>query len=141
MSALPTISHPIISIEIPSTHETRTFRPYLVKEEKILLIASESKNLGEYMIAIMQVIQNCDIKGTLDATKLSMLDVEWVFIKLRASSVNNIVTQIFTDNEDNSKHKIDIDLNEVKIIYPEGHSNKIIINEHMGLIMNYPGIY
>ena len=89
--ALPKIETPVIEIEIPTFDKVVSFRPFLVKEEKILLIAKQSKNTKEMAKAIKQVVNNCCLDSSVNIDDFAMTDLEYVFIKLRAFSVNNIV--------------------------------------------------
>jgi hypothetical protein len=124
--ALPKIETPVIEIEIPTFDKVVSFRPFLVKEEKILLIAKQSKNTKEMAKAIKQVVNNCCLDSSVNIDDFAMTDLEYVFIKLRAFSVNNIVEFMITDDEDNKEYKIEVDL------------NKIEISKTAGLIMKYP---
>lgn len=142
--SLPKISYPTSIFKIPSTGQEVTVRPYLAKEEKILLMAKETENLLEIVNAIKQVINNCIITPNINVNKLATFDIEYLFLKLRAISVSNIMHLEFTDNEEppNDKgikkiYKFDVDLLKVEVNFPENVSNKIKISENMGLIMKY----
>ena len=129
--ALPKIETPVIEIEIPTFDKVVSFRPFLVKEEKILQIAKQSQNTKEMAKAIKQVVNNCCLDSTVNIDDFAMTDLEYVFIKLRAFSVNNIVEFMITDDEDNKEYKIEVKRKkEVK--------NKIEISKTAGLIMKYP---
>ena len=137
MSALPKIEFPIHNINVPSLKGSFKFRPFLVKEEKILLMAKESKNTIDILIAVRQIVNNCCIDKKLDINKFSIFDLEYVFLKLRAISVDNIAKVAYKDTEDNTIYQFDVDLNEVKLISPENADNNIKITENAGLIMKY----
>ena len=100
--ALPKISHPTFEIEIPSTKQKVRYRPFLVKEEKILLIAQQSNDLKDTMFAVKQVLQNCSL-DPVDVEELTTFDIEYYFVKLRSKSVNNIVTLRYRDLEDDKE--------------------------------------
>ena len=138
MSELPKIDFPIHTIMIPSSKTSFKFRPFLVKEEKLLLMAKESENQSDILIAIKQIINNCAIDKKFDIDKLSLSDLEYTFIKLRAVSVDNIVKVAYKDTEDNKIYSFEIDLNEIEVIFPENANNNIKITENSGLIMRYP---
>jgi hypothetical protein len=138
MSELPKIDLPIHSINIPSLKKSFKFRPFLVKEEKLLLMAKESENSSDILIAIKQVINNCILDNKLDIKKLSLFDLEYIFIKLRAISVDNIVKVAYKDTEDNKIYEFNVDLNDVQFILPEKFDNNIKITENAGIIMRYP---
>ena len=134
--ALPVIDSPIFSIELPSTKNTLRFRPFTVKEEKLLLLASESEDAKTVSDTIKQVLNNCFI-DEVDINTLAIFDVEYVFIKLRAKSVNNIVELQFNDDHDKNV-KTEIDLEEVIVEFDPEHTNQINLSEKVILTMKYP---
>ena len=134
--ALPVIDSPIFSIELPSTKNTLRFRPFTVKEEKLLLLASESEDAKTVSDTIKQVLNNCFV-DEVDINTLAIFDVEYVFIKLRAKSVNNIVELQFKDDHDKNV-KTEIDLEEVIIEFDPEHTNQINLSEKVILTMKYP---
>jgi hypothetical protein len=109
-----------------------------VKEEKLLLMAKESQNQSDILVAIKQIINNCILDTKIDINRLALYDIEYVFLKLRAVSVDNIVKVAYKDTEDNKIYEFEIDLNEIQIISPENASNNIKITENAGIIMRYP---
>jgi len=135
---LPKIEHPLIQIEVPSLKKKYTFRPFLVKEEKLLLMAKESENEYDIFIALKQVVTNCSLDPSLNIDKLAIFDLEYLFIKLRAFSVDNKINVGYRDNEDNKNYNFKVNLDEIKIIYPEKIDNNIKLTENAGLIMKYP---
>jgi hypothetical protein len=139
MSKLPKIKHPIHKINIPSLNKEYDFRPFLVKEEKLLLIAKESKSSVDILTAIKQTVNNCLLTDTLDINELALFDLEYIFLKLRAFSVDNIVKISYRDNEDKKVYNFEVDLNEVEIHYPNKKAKNIIeISDNMGLVLKYP---
>lgn len=135
---LPKIDHPIFKIKVPSLKKEHSFRPFLVKEEKLLLMAKESQNSSDIFSAIKQVVINCSLDKNLNIDKLAVFDLEYIFIKIRAFSVDNMVKVAYRDSEDGKVYDFEVDLNNVEIKYPEKQINKIQINENSGLIMKYP---
>ena len=135
---LPKIEYPIYKIKVPSLKKDHSFRPFLVKEEKLLLIAKESGNESDIFVAIKQVVTNCSLDKNLDINKLAIFDLEYIFLKIRAYSIDNIVKINYRDEEDNLLYNFEVDLNEVKVIFPEKVKNTIKISEKAGLIMKYP---
>lgn len=135
--ALPKIKSPVFEIVIPSINEPVDFRPFLVKEEKILLMA-QTGNDRDVVKAIKQIINNCCLNDDINVNNLSVVDLEYIFIKLRARSVNNIVTVNYTDTEDSKDYKFDINLDEVEVTKPKEVSNKIQVTDEVGIIMSYP---
>lgn len=136
--ALPKISTPILSFVIPSTQEIKKFRPFLVKEEKILLLAQQGED-NDSLTALKQVITNC-CHDTIDVDKLTTFDIEYLFLKLRSKSVNNVVKLRYRDKEDDKIYDFEVNLDEVEIKIDPEHSNKIQINEELGMIMKYPDV-
>ena len=134
---LPKIDQPIFDMTIPSTGKKITFRPFLVKEEKILLIAQQSGNDTEIIRAIKQILNNC-IQEDLDIDSLAIFDLEYMFLKLRSKSVNNVVKLSYRDNEDDEIYNFELDLDTIEIQMPENVSSKIEITENVGMTMKYP---
>lgn len=137
---LPKIDVPLFELDMPSTGKKLTCRPFLVKEEKILLMAQQSDDDKERIIAIKQILTNCIQDKNFDADKLTTFDIDYMFVKLRARSVDNMVTLVYRDYEDNKEYKFDVDLTEVKIEKPDTHNNKISITDDIGIIMRYPTV-
>jgi hypothetical protein len=135
---LPKISHPIFDFTIPSTKKKETFRPFLVKEEKILLMAKTTDEQQEQFRAIKQVVNNCAIDPNFDVDKLTLFDLEYVFLQIRAVSVNGMVTVSYRDNEDQKVYDFDIDITKVEVKFPEKTLNKIKVNKSIGILMKYP---
>lgn len=135
---LPKIDHPIFKIKIPSTQKDHSFRPLLVKEEKILLMAKESGNSSDIFTAIKQVVTNCSLDKNLDINKLAIFDLEYIFLKIRAFSVDNIVKIGYRDPEDEEIYNFEVDLNEIKVVFPEKKIETVKINDTVGLILKYP---
>lgn len=138
MSNLPKIDYPVYKINIPSLKKEVQFRPFLVKEEKILLMARESDNSTDVLSAIKQIINNCCLDPKFDINKLSIFDLEYIFLKLRAISVDNVVKVSYKDNEDNKVYDFEINLDEIKVKFPEKMDNNIKITGKSGIVMKYP---
>jgi hypothetical protein len=135
--SLPKLDYPMYSIKIPSLKKEYSFRPFLVKEEKLLLMAKESQVPAESLAAIKQVVNNCLI-DKFDVNKMTVFDLEYVFLKLRAVSVENKIKVSYKDFEDDKLYDFEVDLNDVEITYPEKKDNVIRINKNSGLTMVYP---
>lgn len=136
--ALPKIGYPIFELILPSTKETIKYRPFLVKEEKILLTAQASGEPSDIINSVKQVINNCIITNGISVDDLSTFDLEFLFIKIRAKSVNNIITLTYRDLEDEKKYEVEVDLDEVTIKEDPTHTNKFDIGGGYGLVMRYP---
>lgn len=136
--SLPKIDTPIHNITIPSLKKNHRFRPFLVKEEKLLLMAKESNNPSDMLAAIKQVVNNCLLDNNLNIDKLAIFDLEYLFLKLRAYSVDNKVKLTYTDNEDQKSYTFELDLNNIEITFPDKLDNNIPITKNTGIIMKYP---
>lgn len=135
--ALPKIAHPIFTLKLPSTGETVKFRPYTVKEEKLLLVAFQENTTEAIIDAIKQLVQNC-VLSKLKVDEISTFDVEYLFVKIRAKSVSNVVELTVKDGD--ADIKLSLNLDEVEVFFPEGHNKKIAINDDVGLVMKYPAL-
>lgn len=136
--SLPKIDYPIYNIKIPSLKREFKFRPFLVKEEKLLLMAKENDNPVEILSAIKQIINNCSEDKNFEINKTALFDLEYLFLKLRAVSVDNTVAVSYKDMEDGKIYDFEVNLDEVEVIFPEKIDNKIKITDKSGIIMKYP---
>jgi len=134
--ALPKIDTPVFMIDLPSTKETIRYRPFTVREEKILLMASQSGEEKDITNAVEQILTNC-ILDDINIKNLATYEVEYLFLNLRSKSVNNIIELKIIDDEDENEYEITIDLDEVKIQESE-RTNVIEINDTISLIMKDP---
>jgi hypothetical protein len=136
--SLPKIDQPIYNINVPSLKKKYSFRPFLVKEEKLLLMAKESDKPSDILSAIKQVVNNCSLNNNLNVEKLPVFDLEYIFLKLRAVSVDNVVKIKYKDFEDNKEYDFEIDLNSVEVDFPEKNDPNIKITSKSGILMHYP---
>ena len=134
---LPKIEQPLFDMIIPSTGKKIVFRPFLVKEEKILLIAQQGGNDTDIIRAIKQILNNC-IQDDIDIDSLAIFDLEYMFLKLRSKSVNNVVRLSYRDTEDEQVYDFELDLDTIEIDMPENINSKIDITEDVGMTMKYP---
>lgn len=137
--ALPKLSHPTFELEIPSTKQKIRYRPFLVKEEKILLIAQQSNDPQDMIFAIKQVLQNCSI-DSVDVDTLTTFDIEYFFIKLRSKSINNVVTLRYRDLEDDQIYEFEVDLEKIEVDYNPEHENTVQISDNTLLVLKYPRV-
>lgn len=135
--SLPKISYPLFDVVIPSSSKSIKMRPFLVKEEKILLTAQSSGDPRDVVLAIKQVVNNCIIDD-VDVESLTTFDLEFLFVKLRARSINNVIEVTYNDPEDEQSYKLEIDLDKVEIQRDERHTPNIQINDDLGLVLRYP---
>lgn len=141
--SLPKISMPLFQENLPSDNRKIYYRPFTVKEEKILLMAQESDDFHDGILAIKQVLNNCitsqDDKD-FDISNLPMFDLEYMLLKLRTRSVDNMLELTIKDGETGKKIDVQVDINEMKLVRYPDHSNKIKINDEYTLMMKYPTI-
>ena len=138
--ALPKLNTPTYELEIPSTDEKIKYRPFLVKEEKILLMAMESGKNEDIVQAVKDIVLTCTF-DKLDVSNLPMFDVEYIFLNIRAKSVGEI-SKLKLLAPDDKKTYVDTEINltEVEVQVDDNHTNKIELTDDMGIIMTYPTI-
>lgn len=143
--ALPLNATPVYTLTIPSTKKEFKFRPFLVKDEKALLIAQQSEDPTVMLDTVKEVIKSC-AKTSVDVDKLPSFDIEYIFLQMRSRSVGEFVDLIFQcdtdhgeDNE-NARATVRIDISQVDVEFPEGHTNKIELFGNVGMVMKYPNI-
>jgi len=138
--ALPKLTTPTYELEVPSTDEKLKYRPFLVKEEKILLIALESGKNEDIINAVKEIVTECTF-GKVDLGSIPMFDVEYIFLQIRAKSVGEVSQLSLLCPDDKTTYaKIEVDLSEVMVQVDKGHNPKIELTDEMGLIMRYPTI-
>ena len=138
--ALPKMTTPVYELVVPSNDEKIKFRPFLVKEEKILLIAMESGNTEEVVEAVKSIVEECTF-NKLNLGSLPMFDVEYIFLNIRAKSVGEISEIRLLCPDDNETYaNAEVNLSEVAVQMEEGHTNKIELTDEMGIYMTYPTI-
>ena len=138
--ALPKLTTPTYELEIPSTDEKIKFRPFLVKEEKILMMAMESKSSADITQAVKDIVTECTFnKVTID--NMPMFDVEYIFLQIRSKSVGEVSKlKLLCPDDEKTYADVELDLNEVKVQVGDNHTNKIDLGNDMGMIMKYPTI-
>lgn len=135
--SLPKIASPVFTVELPSNKRKVKFRPFTVKEEKLLLMASQADDSEAVNDAIRQILNNCFV-GEVDIDDLAIFDVEYLFLQLRSKSVDNIVELKMKDDEDGKFYDIEVDLNDAVVEFDPEHTNKIKLNEDIMIVMKYP---
>lgn len=138
MSSLPKIDYPILNIKVPSLKKEFMFRPFLVKEEKLLFMAKESNNDSDIFTAIKQIVQNCCLDKKFDIDSIAIFDLEYIFLKLRAFSVDSIAKITIKDNEDSNVYEFDVEIDKIEVKFPKKIENIVKINENAGLVLKYP---
>jgi hypothetical protein len=146
---LPKIDVPIYEAKLTSTNQVVKFRPFLVKEQKLFLMASQSDEVVDVVDSIKQILNNCILTEGFDINSLPIFELEYLFLQLRARSVGELVNLKYScnnqvkDAEGNEKTcngvvKFDVNVLEISPSYPEGHDKKIEITENIGIVMKYP---
>ena len=136
--ALPQVVLPTYELEIPSNGKKIKYRPFVVKEEKLLLLAMESEDEGQIEAAVKQLLKGC-IQSRVKIDDLAIFDLEYIFLQIRAVSVGEIVDMNITCQDDGQTTvPYKLNLLEVEVQKPEGHSNKIMLSDEMGIVMKYP---
>jgi len=140
-TTLPSISAPIYRDSLPSTNQEFTYRPFLVREEKLLQLIKDDDNVQQIYDSLQQLIKNCT---GLDVNSLSVFDMEYIFLRLRQKSVGEIIElrmrHVDPDTECNHVEDVQMDLNKIEVIRDENHNKTIELDSdrNLKLEMNYP---
>ena len=138
---LPRISTPQYELELPSTGETIQYRPFLVKEEKLLVIALESEDTKQITTAIKNVIKNCIHTKGIKVESLPTFDIEYLFLNIRGKSVGEeIEVNIICPDDETTNVPVKIDLDSIKVQFSEEHSKQIKIDNSIMMEMKYPSL-
>jgi|TARA_Y100000034_G_scaffold65758_1_gene79393 hypothetical protein len=138
--ALPKIDVPTYELVVPSTDEKIKYRPFLIKEEKVLLMAMESGKNEDIIQAVKTIVNECTF-DKLELGKMPMFDVEYIFLQIRSKSVGEVSKlRVLCKDDGKTYANVEVDLNEVQVQVDDGHTNKIELSDEMGIIMNYPTI-
>jgi hypothetical protein len=138
--ALPSLNTPKHELTLPSTGEKVEYRPFLVKEEKLLLMAQEANDETATLKAVEQIVDACTF-GKLNVKTIPVFDLEYVFIQLRAKSVGETSSIKITCPDDmETKVEVTVNLEDITCVKQEGHDNKIQLTDEIGMIMDYPKI-
>jgi hypothetical protein len=139
--ALPKPPVPTYELELPSSGKTIKYRPFLVSEEKILLMAMESEDEKQITSAVKDIVKSCVITRGIKTEDLASFDIEYLFLNIRGKSVGEEVKMKLTCEDDNET-EVDytLDLSTVKVQKDPKHTNKIMLDDSTGIVMKYPGI-
>ena len=138
---LPTIETPTHELKLPSSNKKIRYRPFLVKEEKVLIIALESKNQSEITNAVTQVLKNCVLTKGVDIDNLPTFDIEYLFLNIRAKSIGEDIKVTVTCPDDRkTKVPVTIYVDEIKVIKPKNHKKDIVLDDKLTLRMRYPSL-
>ena len=135
---LPTINIPTYTLKIPSNKEEIKYRPFLVKEEKILLMAMEEDDDKQQLNAIRQIVSNCTFEN-VNANLLPTFDLEYIFLRIRAKSVGEISTlQLLCEDDGVTYAEVKVNLEEIEVEFVDDHTNIIELNDEVKIEMTYP---
>ena len=138
--ALPKLTTPTYELEVPSTDEKIKYRPFLVREEKILLMALESGETKDIINAVKDIVTECTF-GKVDLGTLPMFDVEYIFLNIRAKSVGEVSTlRLLCPDDGETYAEVEVDLSKILVQVEKDHNSKIELTDEMGMIMTYPNI-
>ena len=138
--ALPKLNTPTYELEVPSSDEKISYRPFLVKEEKILLMAMESGKNEDIIQAVKDIVSECTF-NKLNLGTLPMFDVEYIFLNIRAKSIGEISKlKLLCPDDKKTYANVEINLEKVQVQVGDNHTNKIELTDEMGMIMTYPTI-
>ena len=136
--ALPTMDLPTHELEIPSNKKKIKFRPFLVKEEKVLLLALESDDDKNIRNAVLNLLKSC-ISTRIKLENLATFDLEYIFLNIRAVSIGEIVEiSVTCQDDEKTQVKYNLNLTDVQVNFPDGHTNKIMLTDDTGVMMRYP---
>ena len=138
--ALPKLNTLTYELEVPSTDEKIKYRPFLVREEKILLMAMESKDNVQIIQAVKDIVTSCTFEK-LNVSTMPMFDMEYIFLNIRAKSVGETSKlKILCPDDGKTYAQVEIDLTKVEVQVTDDHTNKIELTDDTGIIMTYPTI-
>jgi citrate lyase gamma subunit len=138
---LPKIATPTYELELPSTGQTIKYRPFLVKEEKLLVIALESEDTKQITTAIKTVIKNCVETKGIKVESLPTFDIEYLFLNIRAKSVGEeIELSVICPDDEETNVTVKIDVDDIKVKTNPDHTNKIKLDDSLMMEMKYPSL-
>ena len=138
---LPKIATPTYELELPSTGKTIAYRPFLVKEEKVLVIAVESEDTKQITTAIKAVLRNCVLTKGVKVESLPTFDIEYLFLNIRGKSVGEeLEVNIVCPDDEETNVPVLIDLDDIQVQKDDGHTNKIKLDDNLMMEMKYPSL-
>ena len=136
--ALPRVNTPDYTLELPSTGKTIKYRPFLVKEQKILMMAQDTKDETQLADAMGTLVSSCTY-GTLDASTSPLFDIEYVFLKIRSKSVGSKVDlMVVCPDDEKTQAKVSLDLDDINVTMTDDHINEVQINDKVKVVFRYP---
>ena len=138
---LPKIATPTYELVLPSTEQTIQYRPFLVKEEKLLVIALESEDNKQITTAIKAVLKNCVLTKGIKVEQLPTFDIEFLFLNIRGKSVGEqLEVNIICPDDETTQVTVDIDLDDIEVERNDDHTKQIKLDENLMMEMKYPSL-
>ena len=138
---LPKIATPTYELELPSTGKTISYRPFLVKEEKLLVLALESEDTKQITTAIKAVLKSCIQTKGIKVETLPTFDIEFLFLNIRGKSVGEVLeVNVICPDDEETEDKFNINLDDIQIEKSEDHNNQIRLDDQLMMEMKYPSL-
>ena len=138
---LPTISTPTYELTLPSSNRKIKYRPFLVKEEKILILAMESQDTKQIARSVKDVISKCILTKGIKVDRLSTFDIEYLFLNIRGKSVGeDLDVKLICPDDNQTEVNVNINLDDIQVQKPEGHSNQIKLDNNLMMELKYPSL-
>jgi hypothetical protein len=138
---LPKISTPTYELELPSTGKKVRYRPFLVREEKILIMALESEDMKQISSAVVQILSDCIATKTVKVSELSTFDIEYLFLNVRAKSVGETVEVNVTCPDDGETQvQMEINIDDIKVQKDPNHTNIVKLDDTLSMKLKYPSL-
>jgi len=138
--ALPILETATYELTLPSSDVQVKYRPFLVKEEKILLLAMESDNAGEITKALKDIVHACTF-GSINVDLLPTFDLEYIFLNVRAKSVGEVAKlKLLCPDDKETYANVELDLSKVEVQVDDAHTNEIVVNDKIKILLSYPTI-
>ena len=138
---LPKINTPTYELTLPSTGKKIKYRPFLVREEKILIMALETEDTEQITNAVVDIISGCILTKGVDVTKLATFDIEYLFLNVRSKSVGESVeVNVICPDDNKTSVQVEIDIDSIKIQKTKGHKNIIKLDDQYSMKLKYPSL-
>lgn len=138
---LPKISTPTYELELPSTSKKIKYRPFLVREEKILIMALESENIKDISGAVVQILNDCILSKGVNVAELSTFDIEYLFLNVRSKSVGETIeVNVTCPDDEETIVSVEINIDDIKVQRSEEHKNVIKLDDNLSMKLKYPSL-
>tara|TARA_B100000900_G_C20530876_1_gene696270 strand:- start:174 stop:896 length:723 start_codon:yes stop_codon:yes gene_type:complete len=138
---LPKISTPTYELTLPSTGKKIKYRPFLVREEKILIMAMESENMKDITSSIVQILSDCILTESVKVESLATFDIEYLFLNVRARSVGETIdVNIVCPDDEETQVEVSVDIDSIRIQKTRGHKNIIKLDDNLSMKLRYPAL-